>query len=84
MMSELDGLLLKLSGANHLVPKGSMWRHKKTGNLYTVVDLVVIESDLTLGVSYKPLVGSTKLHWVRPLEEFLDGRFEKVDLFKGV
>ena len=64
------------------VPVGSLWRHLKTDNLYTVKDIVVVESDLTLAVSYKRLGDTSRLHWLRPLDEFLDGRFKREVLFK--
>ena len=64
------------------IPVGSLWRHLKTNTLYTVKDIVVVESDLTLAVSYKRLGDNSRLHWLRPLDEFLDGRFKKEVLFK--
>lgn len=64
------------------IPVGSLWRHLKTDTLYTVKDIVVVESDLTLAVSYKKLGDNSRLHWLRPLDEFLDGRFKREVLFK--
>lgn len=64
------------------VPVGSLWRHLKTNTLYIVKDIVVVESDLTLAVSYKRLGDANRLHWLRPLDEFLDGRFKREVLFK--
>ena len=64
------------------VPVGSLWRHIKSDTLYTVKDIVVIESDLTLAVSYKRLGDNSRLHWLRPLDEFLDGCFKREVLFK--
>jgi len=52
------------------------WRHKKTGERYQVLDLVVLEADLDVAVTYKKKGGGIK--WVRPLDEFID-RFEAVE-----
>lgn len=54
----------------------NIWRHKKTGDLYTVVDdNFTIEKTMEQGVLYQNLGNHRK--WVRPYEEFHDGRFEK-------
>lgn len=78
MSDVLDILLYDLSNKREEVPVGSLWRHIKSDTLYTVKDIVVVESDLTLAVSYKRLRDSSHLHWFRPLDEFLDGRFVKL------
>lgn len=70
--------LLKLDQLQEVIPKGSIWRHKKTENLYIVKDLVVMESDLQLAVAYSGVIENSRLTWVRPLAEFMDGRFERV------
>ncbi len=75
-------LLQDLEKSYEEIPIGSLWRHLKTDNLYTVKDIVVVESDLTLAVSYKRLGETSRLHWLRPLDEFLDGRFKREVLFK--
>lgn len=77
-------LLQDLEKSYEEIPIGSLWRHLKTDNLYTVKDIVVVESDLTLAVSYKRLGETSRLHWLRPLDEFLDGRFKREVLFKDV
>ena len=82
MSDVLDILLYDLSSKREEVPVGSLWRHLKTDTLYTVKDIVVVESDLTLAVSYKRLGDTNCLHWLRPLDEFLDGRFKREVLFK--
>lgn len=81
-MKTLDDVLMELDSVRDLVPSGSIWKHVKTNTLYTVIDVVVIESDLTLAVSYSKLKVSPPFNWVRPLDEFLDGRFERLNLFK--
>lgn len=75
-------LLQDLEKSYEEIPVGSLWRHVKSDTLYTVKDIVVVESDLTLAVSYKRLGDTSHLHWLRPLDEFLDGRFKREILFK--
>lgn len=70
--------IFKLNQLQEVIPKGSIWRHKKTENLYMVKDLVVMESDLQLAVAYSGVTENSRLTWVRPLAEFMDGRFERV------
>lgn len=82
MSESLDDLISKLSEKRKEVPIGSLWRHIKTDNLYIVKDIVVVESDLTFAVSYQKLGDFSRLRWLRPLDEFLDGRFKREVLFK--
>lgn len=81
-MKTLEEVQADLSLKRKEVPIGSLWRHLKTDTLYTVKDIVVVESDLNLAVSYKRLGDASRLHWLRPLDEFLDGRFKREVLFK--
>ena len=81
-MRTLEDVLGELDSVRDLVPRGSIWKHVKTNTLYTVKDIVVVESDLTLVVSYSKLTVSPQFNWIRPLDEFLDGRFERINLFK--
>ena len=81
-MKSLEEVQEDLSLKRKEVPIGSLWRHLKTDNLYTVKDIVVVESDLTLAVSYQKLGDLSRLRWLRPLDEFLDGRFKREVLFK--
>ena len=55
---------------------GEIYRHIKTGRLYQVVCLGLIESDQVMAVVYRSLVDDVV--WIRPLTEFNDGRFEFV------
>ena len=57
---------------------GSAWTHKKTGGVYEVRAIGRIEADLTICVIYTPF-GQISEVWVRPVEEFLDGRFLKLE-----
>lgn len=81
-MKSLEEVQEDLSLKRKEVPIGSLWRHIKTDTLYTVKDIVVVESDSTLAVSYQKLGDLSRLRWLRPLDEFLDGRFKREVLFK--
>lgn len=53
-------------------PDSGTWNHVKSGHQYVVLFPAVIEATATIGVAY---AGSDGLIWVRPVAEFLDGRF---------
>ena len=60
------------------IAAGDLWRHVKRGSVYVVVNIVTMQSSAHRGVDMAEAVlyraGDGRL-WVRPLEEFLDGRF---------
>ena len=56
---------------------GSRWGHVKRGGTYVVIDNGVIEATLTACVIYKADADGTT--WVRPLSEFMDGRFLEIE-----
>ena len=56
-------------------PRSEVYRHQKTGGLYIVIEWdVYIEASVTKAVVYRNICDG--LTWVRPYEEFMDGRFE--------
>ena len=55
-----------------------VWRHDKTGGLYQVICEAENEGDLTPIIVYQNLID--KRIWVRPRDQFLDGRFSKVGI----
>lgn len=58
-------------------PLSIVWKHLKTGGMYVIVDdSVMLEADLTPCVAYMSLKDGQV--WIRPSEEFFDGRFERV------
>jgi hypothetical protein len=59
-------------------PEGSIWKHRKTGMSYVVLGHCVIEKTLAGSVIYQHHKNPRGIKWVRPLSEFLDGRFEHV------
>jgi hypothetical protein len=67
-MKTLEEVQADLSLKRKEVPVGSLWRHIKTDTLYTIKDIVVVESDLTFAVSYQKLGDLSRLRWLRPLD----------------
>lgn len=67
-----ETLLSLLEPYRETVTVGSKWLHLKSKHTYEVVTVGYLESSLTTIVVYK---GSEGLVWVRPITEFLDGRF---------
>jgi hypothetical protein len=59
---------------------GAHYRHKKTGGRYQLSMFVTIEATMTPAVVYSARLKGEVHHWVRPLAEFCDGRFEEVDM----
>ena len=54
------------------------WKHVKTGHTYTVVLMCVIEATGAPAVAYTKSEEGTHPMWIRPVSEFLDGRFQPV------
>lgn len=54
---------------------GKNFIHLKTGRMYQVVNLAYCEEDLEVVVIYHD---ESLVHWVRPLSEFLNGRFKQL------
>lgn len=53
-----------------------LFRHRKTGGLYSIVSIAQMESTLEAVVVYRATKDSTV--WVRSYKEFFDGRFEEI------
>ena len=58
---------------------GTLWRHKKTGGVYTIFGTCQLEATNEPGVLYHSIAGHGPL-WCRSMAEFLDGRFEPVEI----
>ena len=54
---------------------GKNFVHLKTGRVYQVVNLAYRERDLEVVVIYHD---ESMVPWVRPLSEFMDGRFKQL------
>lgn len=63
----------KIRDEYHIV--GKNFTHLNTGKVYQVVNLAYRESDLEVVVVYRD---ESMVHWVRPLSEFMDGRFQQL------
>jgi hypothetical protein len=53
---------------------GTRWRHLKTGGIYTILGTCRIEASNEPAYLYRG--DETEIVWARPMDEFLDGRFE--------
>lgn len=59
---------------------GAYYRHKKSGGTYQLLMLATIEATMTPAVVYGARSKDGPVRWVRPVDEFCDGRFEPVDM----
>jgi hypothetical protein len=63
------------------------WRHKKRGSTYEEVGRAKLQASDIGGMSdMQPMVvyrGEDGQLWVRPEDEFMDGRFEAIDAEKA-
>ena len=55
-------------------PETGPWTHVKSGGQYIVLFPCMVENGLVQAVAYSKL-GGDGLIWIRPITEFLDGRF---------
>lgn len=62
-----------------MIPALTIYRHVKTGNHYVILSRdALIEATMTRAVVYQAIDHDAV--WVRPFDEFFDGRFEAVRL----
>lgn len=61
---------------------GSYWTHKKTGRDYKILCVGLWEETLEKCVVY--VSKDNNKCWIRPLEIFMDGRFEEVEQMDAV
>ena len=63
-----------------MIKAGSKWRHKKRGSTYHVIGPAKLQASDVGGMSNnQPMIvyrGEDGQLWVRPTDEFEDGRFE--------
>lgn len=68
-------------------PTNSVWLHVKSGHTYFVWGVAQVEADLSEVVVYqrctlstpRALVSTKDGWWTRPLAQFLDGRFTRLE-----
>lgn len=58
---------------------GTIWVHLKTGHIYIVVGECQIEVTNKPGILYLRTDVTEGIVWMRPTEEFLDGRFVETE-----
>lgn len=58
-----------------------LFLHKNSGNLYEFLHIALDENSLVSNVVYRDI--DTGIIWIRPINEFFDGRFEVVYRRKG-
>lgn len=79
-LSELEERLRKV---RELLVPGSRWQHYKGGK-YELVDVVIVEADMEIGVVYRPL-GSPRVSFFRPLsvwQELVDWQGQRLPRFR--
>jgi hypothetical protein len=54
-----------------------LYRHNKTGGIYEIIFQAIIEKTLEPVIVYRNI--ATGINWVRPVYEFHDGRFTKIE-----
>ena len=59
---------------------GAYYKHLKTGGVYQLLMTATIVDTLTPVVVYGTNDHGTRRVWIRPLDEFCDGRFAPVDM----
>lgn len=58
----------------------TLWKHKHNDHIYKIISyrFCRIEATNEPAVVYTRADGKEKTRWIRPLSEFLDGRFQRV------
>lgn len=63
------------------------WKHKKRGTTYDLYGIGTLQTDKPLSDNHTVVVYVSRTDgkvWVRPIDEFYDGRFEEVSLPSGL
>lgn len=74
--AELDD---RISATLEKAPIGSLWQHVRSGDLYRVECVCLIEASCETGIIYcrELQIAGYLRRWMRPAAEFLDGRFAR-------
>lgn len=76
---QLTAVQSRLEKIKEIVPKESLWKHEKTGNLYRVADHTVLEETLAVAITYESIEAENPVPWSRPSGEFL-AKFKRQEL----
>lgn len=76
MRQDVTALMDDCAYLQHAAPFGSRWRHRRSGGVYVVQGVCVLEANQKAAVLYRNTEGGPV--WARNGREFLDGRFERV------
>lgn len=63
-----------------VVPTDSLWQHRKTCGLYRYLLTGKAEWDSSFLSVYEKVGSNTRDIWIRPFDEFFDGRFMNVEM----
>jgi hypothetical protein len=61
---------------SEIAAQNTVWKHWRTGNVYTVLHYAILERTGEESVVYRGR--DSGVIWVRPAREFFDGRFQPV------
>jgi len=70
----IDELVAELSRLDEI--RESLWRHRK-GGVYRIVRVAFREQTMTPEVVYED--SAHPVAYIRPYDEFMDGRFERIE-----
>lgn len=78
--AELDA---RVSATAEKAPIGSFWQHVKSGSLYRVEGICLIEASCEPAIIYHLHLAEAgqMIRWMRPAAEFLDGRFARHEVW---
>jgi len=68
-----------MSHPNEAAPISTLWRHRKSGGIYTIFGECHIEATNEPAILYSSVQVEGPL-WCRPKSEFFDGRFVQLDV----
>ena len=78
--AELDA---RVSATAEKAPIGSLWQHVKSGSLYRVEGICLVEANCEPAIIYHLHMAEAgqMIRWMRPASEFLDGRFARNEVW---
>lgn len=76
MRQDVEKLMEDCAYLQYAVPFGSRWKHRRSGGVYIVQGVCVLEHNQKVAMLYRKADGGPV--WARSGKEFLDGRFERI------